>query len=26
MALNWAMIASDGKSAVPLPEEKIILE
>ncbi|CAG8483252.1 10027_t:CDS:2 [Funneliformis mosseae] len=26
MALNWAMIASDGKSPVPLPGEKIILE
>ncbi|GBB89486.1 hypothetical protein RclHR1_16190005 [Rhizophagus clarus] len=26
MALNWAMIASDGKSPVPLPGEKILLE
>jgi len=26
MALNWAMIASDGKSPVPLPGEKIFLE
>ncbi|RIA93506.1 hypothetical protein C1645_762169 [Glomus cerebriforme] len=26
MALNWAMIGSDGKSPVPLPGEKILLE
>jgi len=26
MALNWAMIASDGKSPVPLPGEKFLFE